>query len=335
MAIAVIIGLAVLILAHEAGHFAAAKLFGVRVEEFGIGFPPRLFSRRRGETEYSINALPLGGFVRLAHEDGVSSDPRSFPAQKAWKKLLILVAGIVVNIAVAWLLFGIVFSIGAPRGIAVSGVAPDSPAAAAGIKSGDLVTGFGSVDEFLEFSKQGTATGELIVFSVTSGGDERSVVLEGRRNPPEGEGALGLALVGVGFPSLPPLQAFIAAFGATYETIIAVASGIWGLIIGIFSGGSAAAVAGPVGIVAMAADVGSAGFAYLLQLIAVISVNLAILNLIPFPALDGGRAAVVIAETAVRRRVPAPVLRGINAVGFVLLLVLMVLVTIQDISRLV
>jgi regulator of sigma E protease len=335
MAIAVIVGLAVLILIHEAGHFAAAKLFGVRVEEFGIGFPPRIFARRKGETEYSVNALPIGGFVRLAHEEDASSDPRSFSAQPAWKKLLILVAGIAANIAIAWLLFVVVFSVGAPLHVVVTDVAPGSPAATAGIESGDMISGFSNVDDFIAFSHGKTETGTPVPFLVVSGGTERAVAIEGRRNPPAGEGSLGIALVGVGIQGQPFFRSLSSAAIATYETFCSVGAGIWGIVSGIFSGGSLGAVSGPVGIVAMASKVGASGFTYLLQLIAVISVNLAVLNLVPFPALDGGRAAVVIAEAASRRRIPNTWIRGMNAVGFILLLVLMVLVTIQDIVRLV
>ncbi len=335
MAVAVIIGLALLILIHEAGHFVAAKIFGIRVDEFGIGFPPRLFARRSGETEYSVNALPIGGFVRLAHEDDDSTDPRSFSSQPAWKKIIVLVAGITMNLVVAWVLFSAVFTVGAPLRVVVTSVVPGSPAALAGLANGDVIAGFTSVNEFISFSHRGTEAGTPTALTVLRGGSELNVSVLGRKDPPAGEGSLGIALVGVGFVGESFFGALASGAQATYETFLSVASGLSHLISGIFSKGSLSSVAGPVGIVAMASEVGTAGFSYLIQLIAVISVNLAVLNLIPFPALDGGRAVVAVAEALTRRRFPNSILRGVNAVGFALLLVLMVLVTIQDITRLV
>lgn len=337
MAITVIIGLALLIIIHEAGHFAAAKFFGIRVDEFGFGFPPRIFSKKSGETEYSLNALPIGGFVRLAHEDddAPDNDPRSFSSQSLFKKICVLVAGIVANLLVAWGLLSLVFSIGAPLRVVVSDVAPASPAAIAGVMSGDIISDFKTTDEFISFSQKETAGDKPITFSVQRGSLNIPMAVTGRKNPPPGEGSIGVALVGVGFRGESFFSAILSGAQATYETFLSVAGGVYDLIVNAFSRGSLSSVAGPVGIVAMASNVGSAGFTYILQLIAVISINLAALNLVPFPALDGGRALIAIISKLSGHRIPKAVERGVNGIGFALLLVLMVLVTIQDIRRLV
>ena len=343
----IIIGLSLIILVHEAGHFFVAKAFGVRVDEFGLGFPPRLYSRRYGETEYSINALPFGGFVRIHGEqgrkEGLEEYDRSFIAQPAWKRALMLVSGVFMNMILGWILLTSVFMVGSPKHLLVSDVQPNSPAAAAGAFSGDIVMSvqFGerllrdpiASDAFIELAHE--AQGKEMALTLERHGERKDIMLIARENPPAGEGPLGVVLEDIGFDAQPILQSIGSGFRATIETLWAVAVGLGHFISRLFVEPSVIqTVSGPVGIVNLAFQAGLLGAAYVVQLMALISLNLAVLNLIPFPALDGGRVLLLLIEKLKGSPLPRKFEMIANATGFVVLIVLMVIVTIQDIGRL-
>jgi len=362
----VIVSLSILILVHELGHFLLAKLFGVKVEEFGLGFPPRLWGKKIGETVYSLNLLLFGGFVKIFGEDGekqfqstnssestnnirisdgfVDSDyGRSFIGQPIWQRSVIVLAGIFMNLVLGWLVLSVVFMLGSPSHLMVADVAPDSPASGAGISRGDFILEISQAgkilsdplkaSDFIEFMKD--AKGEQVLLKVRHQGTVKEVAVAGRQNPPAGQGPLDVSLIEAGFPAEPFFKSIGTAFTTTVKTTGLIVVAFVNLFGKIFvSPEVLETVSGPVGIFALASQAGSMGLVYLLQLMALISLNLAVLNFIPFPALDGGRFLFLLLEKIKGSPISPKFQRAVNTVGFAFLIVLMVIVTVRDISRL-
>ncbi len=377
--IAIIIGILILfflVLVHELAHFLTAKFFGVRVDEFGIGFPPRLWAKKKGETTYTINAIPAGGFVRLFGEDDQDKkDPRSFGSKGPWKRSAIIAAGAVVNLIIAALIFAILLGVGGYRtyfpkslspgnslgitlpfgqetnSVLIVEVAKNSPAQKGGIRAlDDVVTAndqrFSSMEEFQAFI--GENVGKPIEINVKNVLDlsYRTVTVTPRVDPPEGEGALGVALD-------PDFNKNVATieYSSTTEKIFAGPAhsvnnlyfqykAIGALISQSVEEGSAEPVAenvaGPVGIVALLGFlVGETGVVVLpiIQLMAVISLVLGVVNLLPIPAVDGGRLFFTLFEGVTSKKVNVGVERLIHTVGFAVLVVLFFLITFNDIIR--
>lgn len=330
-----ILGIATLILIHEFGHFIAAKVFGVRVDEFGIGFPPRLFGARRGETMYSVNLLPLGGFVRLhgetARETEEVNDPRSFIAQPALKRFVVIAAGVAMNVVIGWLIVSAVLFIGTPRGLLIDRVLPDSGAAEAGLKDGDFITGFTEGSAFTAYVR--ARPGEALAFDVVRAGEHIAITATPRVG--ENGGLLGVVVAEAGTKALPFFQALREGFVQSAAMMASVVVGLWTILKTLFTQGALLeGFVGPVGIFSVAAHTGSLGFAFLLQLIGVISLNLAVLNIMPFPALDGGRLLFLVFEKIKGSRLSPKFEMVANAAGFFVLLALIVLVTARDIVNL-
>jgi regulator of sigma E protease len=352
----------VLILVHEWGHYITAKKTGMQVDEFGIGFPPKLFGRKVGETEYTLNALPIGGFVRIAGENaediatGESDNPRSFVHKPKWAQALVLIAGVVMNVLFAWVLFVVVFMVGtqtvvdaenAPphTPLTVVQVAPGSPAADAGIMVGDSITAAAagtstletlSPSSFLTFVRSNTDT--PITLTLSNGDDARTVSLRTAADvlpdAPE-QPAIGLGTGYLVVQSYSFGDAVIRATSRTVEMLGAVVVGLGTLLAQAITGeGNLSDVAGPVGIAGMVGDAAAIGFTSLLLFTAFISLNLAVINLLPFPALDGGRLVMVAIEAVTRRPINPVWVMRVNTVGIVLLLGLMVVVTVNDVLRL-
>ena len=334
--------LVVLILAHEIGHFVTAKASGVKVEEFGIGFPPRLASIKKGETRYSLNAVPLGGFVKMAGEEDPDV-PGSLASKGIGTRLLVLSAGSLMNFLLPLLLFSVAFMVphNAVSGqVLVEEVASDSPAAQAGIVPGDIIL---SVD-----GKPVYSVGDLQRFVQLNLGREVSlgvrhedlstedVQIIPRWRPPEGQGAIGVAVRTLS-PTVirqhyPFWQAIPMGVGECIETFVLFKNGI----ISMFVGTAPAVVTGPVGIAQLTGEVAKAGLSPLLEFAAFLSINLGIINILPLPALDGGRLAFVLLEWVRRgKRVPARVEGFIHMVGFALLIAFVVAVTYGDIIRII
>ncbi|HEY5220761.1 MAG TPA: M50 family metallopeptidase [Candidatus Paceibacterota bacterium] len=353
--ILVIIGLSLLILGHEAGHFFVAKLFGLKVDEFGIGFPPRIFAKKFGETEYSINWLPFGGFVRISGErgefEGISPEEgspgsgtppvaltdeekaRLFYNQPAWKKSLIVLAGVFMNFVLGWLFISIVFMVGVPQTLVISSTEPASPAASAGLQSGDVVKGYTDSQSFINYVD--AHVGQPITVTIIRNDKDISYTITPRTNPPADQGALGVALEEGGAAR----ENFFSALwdGLQDAAIISwlTLQAFYELLKQIFVHASIPAdVVGPVGIFGIAEETGKIGLAYLLQFLGIISINLMIVNCIPFPALDGGRFLMVVFEKIKGSAMPYKVEAWINGIGFALLLALMVVLTVRDIHGL-
>ncbi len=339
--------LGVLVLAHEFGHFIVAKKSGLTVEEFGFGFPPRIFSWEVNKTLYSINLLPLGGFVKILGEDGgETNNPESFSSKPAIIRSLIIAAGVMMNFALGALLLIVGFYIGLPQmldkenesvakniQIQIVAVNHGSPAEEANLKLGDSIEGFSEISILQDFINKNK--GKEINLKIKREEENLEIKTIPRINPPEGEGALGIALAKTGLISYPWYKSvwlgIQSAFIITGEIIKGFVELIKNLLI---AGAIPKEIAGPVGIAVLAGQAINLGFVYLLQLVALISLNLAVLNLIPFPALDGGRLLFLGIEKIKGSKVNPKIENAIHSVGIVLLLTLVALITYRDILKL-
>ena len=418
----VIIGLALLILGHEAGHFFFAKFFGVKVDEFGFGFPPRVFGARRykgkvavpveedtqtsieieeggppnelgeasvivekiteqtreidiletkktwrffwrqekpeesldglkGGTIYSINLLPFGGFVRIPgendlfddvnrnSEDGgtptVASERKSnlLTSQPVWKRSLIVLAGVIANFFIGWLVISAVFMVGVPPKVVVMDIEKGSPAETAGFKADDIVVNYDKSQDLINFINANK--GKEISIDVLRGPNTLVLKVVPRKTVEAGKGAVGVYLNDSGIPK----ESFFSSIGSGLKeawNILKDTTVAFGAVIkSIFINRTVPQdVVGPVGIVSFAATAGRLGIVYFLQLLAIISLNLAVINLIPFPALDGGRFLFLLIEKIKGSPIPRSLEAWVNGVGFALLLLLMAVVTVRDIGRL-
>lgn len=344
-----------LIIIHELGHFLLAKKFGVRVEEFGIGYPPRLIGKKIGETIYSLNLLPFGAFVRFPGEIKRKDDPDSFSQQPVEKRFLISLGGVLSFWIIAILLFGIVFSIGAPvmvededvsglteSEIRIAGIALNSPADRAGIKIGDTIKELLAgndrlipvkIKEVQDFTN--SHLGQEIKLTIEREQDFFEISLIARSSPPAGEGSMGVMLVRTAIQKYPwylsPWQGILA----TVRTTFIIIKGYMTAIVNIFQGStSGVQLAGPVGVFQMLIQSQQLGLAYFLNFLALISLHLAIFNLLPIPAVDGGKMLFLGIEAVRKKPVSENIEQNITAFSFIILLVLMVWVTINDITRL-
>lgn len=341
-----IIVLLVCVLVHEWGHYFAAKRSGMLVEEFGFGIPPKLFGWKKGETEYSLNALPIGGFVKIAGENGAAEGvpiERQFDSKPWYLKSFVLVAGVVMNFVLAVVLFTAAYTIGMP-GVTPTGtptvvsVVPESPAADAALKSGDQVQSV-----FVDGQKVDELTTEAIHSAIVAGSGPViiNVVREGELTAvslmPHGEGEdrmVGLAIEPIGMVKLGFFKAIGQAWTQSVHMVGSIFSTLGALIAGIFThNGSAAGLVGPIGLAREVGNAATFGLTYLLAFVALISINLAVLNIMPFPALDGGRLLVVWGEAITGRKFSPTVTGLIHGIGFVILIGLMIVLTVGDIKK--
>lgn len=367
-----IIVLVLLILVHEFGHFIVAKKSGIRVDEFGIGFPPKLFGKKFGETEYTVNALPIGGFVRIYGEDytdengNVIDDPRSFVRKSKWIQAAVLVAGVGFNILFAWLLFVFGFMYGMPTALDeasindardvrlfVTGILPESPAAQAGLMPNDTITNVSvaGTDEAAVVGESGVLTptdvssfiaehpDTKIAFEVQRKGEPKEVVVEPKAGviaEDPGRAAAGFSMTLGGTVSYPPHVALVQGAKTTWSMFKEIAVSLAKFFYQTLTfHADFSQVAGPVGIVGLVGDATALGFAYLITFTAMISLNLAVINILPFPALDGGRLLFVIIESIKGSPIKPSVAANFNRVGFGLLILLMIAVTFHDVLKLI
>ena len=350
--IIVFLGLSFLILGHEAGHFFVAKFFKLRVDEFGIGFPPRAFAWKKGETEYSVNWLPFGGFVKIAGENDHMDDSeealkdgeaaaaaraetpeeksRYFFSRPAWQRTLVLFAGVGINFFLGWLFLTIVFAVGSQPILAIQSVEPGSPAASAGLKSGDIIQDYEHTADFIAFIE--SHPGDTARFTVIREG--KSVALDVQPRVQNGAARIGVGLAEGGGESQGIVQAAKQGLIASGQVCWLTLTSFYLLVKNLFLHASLLeGVVGPVGIFTVAQETSQFGMVYLLQLLGFISLNLAVANLIPFPALDGGRLLLLLIEKIKGSPLSKKVEMWVNGVGFALLIGIMLLVTIRDVAK--
>lgn len=351
--------LAVLVLAHEWGHFFMARRAGCKVDEFGFGFPPRLWGWKRGDTLYTINLLPLGGFVRIHGEGGedTHTDPHSFQHKSALWRLGIIAAGVIMNLVVAIVLFGIVAGVGMEREVPstlpayaqvenqrvlVVNAAPDLAAARAGIQNGDIVRGVSGVATSsltVATFREALQTSSSVMLTIERNGALQSIAVtpEPLANTAPVRLGVGVVVVDVGTISYPwystPWIGVRDTWTSLRDTVLGFGSLISGLIARV--PGAADGVSGPVGIAVFTGEIARSGLVPLLYLMGFLSVSLAFINILPIPALDGGRILFIIIEKLRRgRKVHANTENLAHAIGFLILLAIIALVTYRDIIRL-
>lgn len=323
-----------LVFIHELGHFTVAKLSGVRVHEFAMGMGPKLVSLTRGETAYSLRLFPIGGFVRMAGEEpGDEDDPRGFDKRPVGARMAILAAGPLMNFALSVILFILVFMLmGVPSQSTVIGdVLPGQPAELAGVEAGDRILAIDGqiVSEWSEVvSRINAAPNRKLVFSIQRNSETKLIEITPGL---DAEGKRGIVGIAGSLERFALLQSIRLGFEQTVSVTKMMIGGLWQAI----AQRSAPDVAGPVGIISLVGEVAKVGIANLLWLAAFLSINLGFLNLLPFPALDGGRLLFAFIEV-VRGRPVDPKKEGfIHFVGFVILLLLIGVVTYKDILRLI
>ena len=317
-----------LIFVHELGHFLTAKAVGIKVNEFALGMGPALLHFTKGDTEYSLRALPIGGYCKMEGEDEESNDAAAFNKKPLPAKMLVIVAGSMMNLILAILILSIVFfAVGIPNNT-VKILAPDMPAAKAGLMPGDTIVQIGdnAIVEWNEILDAiGSSKGDTLTVIVDRNGEkvafEVDVVIaeDGRR-------VIGIQPDYTKSPGKALALGTQGTFSMGVEMIKVIGQLISGEV-------SAKALTGPVGIVYMVGDTAKMGWIYLAQLTALISLNLAIVNMLPFPALDGGRALFLIIRIFTGKTITDATEGAIHFVGLMLLFGLMIYITFQDIGR--
>jgi regulator of sigma E protease len=344
--------LSILILVHEFGHYYMAKRAGVWVEEFGIGIPPKLFAKKIGETKYSINLIPFGGFVRLhgeGSEEEVDKPKRAFINKSKKQRIGIIVAGVIMNCILAIASFAVVYLFaGIPKEtghVSVVDVAAGSPAEEVGLRAGDIIEVVNDVEvtstnEFMfELNKYIGQEVVIDVIGVEEQGATRSVEIFLREFPPEGEGPMGAVVSSaeVDFPPLwkRPFEGIYYGFKEAVFWGVAVINGFVKIFSDLFKGVAPKDIAGPIGIYAITSEVAKVGILALINFIGILSVNLAIFNIIPFPALDGGKLLFIGIESIIGRKVLPKIESFIHMIGMILILIMLFAVTAHDIQRLI
>lgn len=349
-----LIVLAILIFVHELGHFLFAIRAGIRVDEFALGFGPKLFSFKKGETVYKLNLIPFGGYVKIfgenPDEESISGNDssRSFVNASKINQALVLFAGVFFNFIFAWILVSIAFTIGTltttdsyPKymdrmsnpSITITYVEPDSPAYKTGLKAGDTILGFSEVKDVQDYIYK--SEGKSINIKYNRGGIVETKDVVPAKGIVGDKYAIGIAMDKTSILKLPFYLAIYEGGKFTLHIMKETVTGFVDLILGFFHGKSnLSSVTGPVGIAGMVGDAAKLGFNYLIMFTAIISVNLGIINLVPFPALDGGRILFVMIESIIGKPIKANVANTINTIGFGLLMLLIITVTYRDIAKL-
>ncbi len=360
--------LSILVFVHEFGHFIVAKRSGMKVHEFGFGFPPRFFGVQKVEgkwkivwgnkdtgtedTVYSVNWIPLGGFVKIMGEDNDDGvDEHSFVNKPFWRRFFTLAAGVIMNFLLAGVLLAVAYSAGYPTGVesidqipsnatfterqvAIIDVVKESPAAKAGVMPSDLVNSvdgqqFETVESFQDYL--GTNKGKTFSFNLQRLNEQKTIEVQSLANPKEGEGSVGIQLVLYGKIKFGPIAAIGQGFRTAYNQLGAIGSGLYNLFA---SGAGFESLGGPIKIAQITGQVADTGIIPLVQFAAFLSLNLALLNALPIPALDGGRILFLLIEKVRGKRNNAKFEQYANAIGFMALLLLMIVISVRDVSQL-
>lgn len=345
--------LSILVVIHELGHFIAAKVQGIRVEEFGFGIPPKIIGFKYGETEYTLNLLPFGGFVRVFGEEEAAlgknlseeEKKRSFAHKEHWQKALVLVAGVTLNFVLGWVIVTYLFTQGVPTPsdrVHVESVQKNSPAFEAGLKKDDIIQSINTpdgtlvIDETTDIAAASKKyAGQPIDLKVQRANETKTVTLIPRTNPPKGQGSLGILISNYEIKKYSLVQAPFYGLAETAKVSGLIATELGKTLVRFVTfQKQEAEITGPVGIAQMTSAAAQQGINPLLQLMGILSLNLAVLNILPFPALDGGQLAFVLYEWATGKKVNPQFKQKLNVVGFSLLIGLLILVTINDIVKL-
>ncbi len=348
--------LTVLVLIHELGHFITAKIFGIKVEEFGLGFPPRVFGKKKGETLYSINALPIGGFVKLYGEDEAGSGKissgkqvtkdlnRAFFSKPIWQRIIVIVSGVTMNFLLAVGIATYLFTTqGIPKdagNVVITEVIKGSPAQTAGILKGDVVSKIGSAeikDPASLVSETKKKLGQEITITVKRGDEIKVVKVTPRVNAPKDQGAMGVGIAqNIVYQKYPfPKSLYYGTKQAVIDSRLVVLGFLDVVKTLITKLTVPAGVAGPVGMAQLTGEFVKIGPSAVLSLVYMLSLSLAVLNILPIPALDGGRLLFIIIEAITRRKVNPRVEAYAHMVGIILLLSFLALVSYKDIVRII
>lgn len=366
--------LGLLIFVHELGHFLVARRNGIKAEEFGFGFPPRMFGAVRDESDgklkwfwgkkhveskdtiYSMNWIPLGGFVKIKGEEGAHAEEGdSFAGKSAWIRIKVLAAGVTMNFVLAWFLISLALMIGAPQAvedaandlreakIQISEVLSDTPAEKMGLKIGDEIIGMrgAEIAEWNEAQKTEDIQnyiknnkGKEIILKVKRGNDILELKGVPRLEYPKEQGPLGIGLVRTALISYPWYEAIWKGLTSTLDLIVAIIVAFFNIIKNLILGAKIGVdISGPVGIAVLTKQVTTLGFVYILQFAALLSINLGIINILPIPALDGGRILFVLIEKIKGSPVSHKVENIFHTIGFALLIALMIFVTAKDLMK--
>jgi len=348
--------LSVLVLIHEAGHFFVAKLFGIKVEEFGFGLPPRVFGKKIGETLYSLNWLPIGGFVKLYGEDEAGSGSvslkqkeikgdkkRAFFAKPVWQRALVIFAGVFMNFVLAVVIISVLFSVvgvqTAGDKVLVDAVVKGAPAAQAGLKTGDVIISANNISitsasQLVSYAK--SHLGEKLDLKIKDKGLMiKDVQVTPRKVYPSNEGPMGIAISqNPVLKKYPWYQAPFVGTGEALKQSWLVLSGLVMLVVQLFTQRVIPqGVAGPIGIAQLTGVVIGIGPSAVLSLVSLLSLNLAIVNLLPIPALDGGRLFFILIEGIFRKKVNKELEARAHMIGMIVLLGLIALITLHDLFR--
>ncbi len=354
--LAVIPVLGFLIFIHELGHFLAARWMGVRVHEFGFGYPPRMLKLfERNGVEYTLNWLPFGGFVRMAGEDGDFESEGSLPTIAPWRRIVVMAAGPFMNVVTAVAIYAFLMMAGVPQftgdeatlPVKIVGVAAESPASAAGLLASDIIIAINRVDvagiEAVSEAIQSSAGQELEM--MVKRGEELITIPMTPRLPeeiPAGQGATGIQISSVfsaddvELVRYGPMQALIGGIDQTRQLLSLMVEGLTTMVRGFILPSEPSPEGGVGGLVAIGritAEIARQGWRDLLSLTAFLSINLALLNMLPIPALDGGRIVFALAEMFSRRRIPPEKEALVHFAGFAILLAFMAFVTFVDVSN--
>lgn len=325
-----LLGFGLLIIVHEFGHFVVAKLNGVKVVEFSIGMGPKIFKYQGKETRYSLSLFPVGGYVQMLGEDEAVEDERSFSSKSPLRRISIILAGAFMNFVLAIVILTAIFNIFGITTAKLDKVESGTPAYEAGLLPGDKITRvnggkiFTASDITVEVSM---SNGELVDIEYERAGLKNNVTIKPGYIEEEGRYMLGVYFQKDNNPGI--ITSFKESFNETASLISQTFKGLKMIFTG--EANLKKDVGGPVTIIKMSAGAAEAGPWNLLRLIAILSVSIAVFNLLPFPALDGGWAVILFIELITGRKVPDKIVGVLNTVGFMLLIGLMILVTIKDI----
>lgn len=348
--------LGVIVLVHELGHFITALKLGVDVEEFGIGFPPKIFSIKRKGIVYSLNLIPLGGFVKIKGENGDNNDPRSFSRQASWKKALIISAGVIMNFVTAFIMLSAAFYFGLPqtiddsipvdkvvdRQIAIAAVSVNSPAQEQGLQVGDQIVSINGIvpktaEDVYALIQDNQAEEINLVINRNLENQEnirQEYNITARSLEAGSDPVIGVGIVDTGVVKYGILGSIWQGLKMTGLMIILIVQALYHLLVNVITKGQLSAeLAGPVGVAIITGQVVKLGWIYVLQFIAILSINLGIINIFPFPALDGGRLLFIGIEKITRKKINQTVEGWIHNSGFILLIIFILFITYRDIVR--